>query len=39
VGIILGTAILAWLIFQEKLNRWGMFALFLGMVAVVLLGI
>ncbi len=39
VGIILGTAFFAWIIFGERLNKWGIFALFLGMIAVALLSI
>lgn len=39
VGIILSTALFARIIFGEKLNKWGVLALFLGMIAVGLLSI
>ena len=39
VGIIVFTTLLAFLIWKEKLNRWGLFALISGLIAILLLSL
>jgi drug/metabolite transporter (DMT)-like permease len=39
VGIILLTTILSFIFWKEKLNRWGVFALFTGLLAILFLSI
>jgi drug/metabolite transporter (DMT)-like permease len=39
VGIIILTTILAFIIWKEKLNRWGIFAFFSGSIAILLLSL
>jgi drug/metabolite transporter (DMT)-like permease len=39
VGIILFTTLLAFILWKEKLNRWGVFALASGLLAILFLSL